>query len=109
MTKYVADKLTELLRVNPFYEICGLITDNGDVIEIANVAKHKANNYVFDTLSYYSELRELKRLNIKVVATWHSHPHCNSEPSTLDIEYFLKSEYDMVIVSFDGVRELKHA
>lgn len=108
MTTDIATKLLDIISSSKV-ELCGVITNEGTVIQIRNVAPSDLNTFIFDRADYFTTINKLKATGDYVVSTWHNHPNCDSNPSQCDMEFFERSNLDMVIVSSDGIREIKHA
>lgn len=79
-------------------ETCGFIMHNGEIIEIANVARNP-----YDT--FRMSLRQIRReVNVsKIAAIWHTHPGGDIRPGTADLEAIRLCEWGYLIVTTDAV------
>ena len=80
-------------------EICGLLVDNGYFIELVRTANKTKRGGGFSFYSKEIEFVEsaVKKLNHKIVGTFHSHPYYIAEPGESDISDAFDDEIMLVI------------
>jgi len=69
------------------WEVCGLLIDNGHFLQIKetrNLATRKGS-FVMDLREIRSLKKAAKKLDLKVIGTFHSHVTWNAEPGKTDI------------------------
>lgn len=91
-------------KVTAFYtttlpERCGVILDDGQVIELTNIATTKDTEHIF-----VIDPVELIALEDGIVGTWHTHPDQSGNLGLSDYHTFLTfSEWYHVIAGNDGL------
>jgi proteasome lid subunit RPN8/RPN11 len=94
----IASRLKSLYDPNESEERCGLILDNGDIVETPNKHEDPKSGFVIDPVS-------LLEFEDKMVGTWHTHPAQKANLSQEDYVGFLNWPSLMhFIIGVDGVR-----
>ncbi len=89
------------LQPNDAVERCGLILENGDIIEVRNVALEPENSYEMDPIGVLEYIDQ-------AIATWHTHPKGPSGLSGEDHKGFLYwPKLEHLVISPDGVRSYR--
>ena len=65
------------------YEACGFVMENGDIIEIRNVAVNRMRQFRMDCQEMVEKLIDRDDF---ITAVWHTHPGGNPNPSVKDLE-----------------------
>lgn len=99
LTKEVIEKIQYLCRQNLREEICGIITDDLEIIPIRNISSNKQSCFIFDKREYIEALKYLKENNKHIYCIYHSHPTNNPEPSKADCNFILSSKTSALIVT----------
>lgn len=85
-------------------EACGFIMENGDIIEIRNVAINPKRTFHMD---YHQMVEKLSDREDFVKGIWHTHPGGSVVPSYTDLSAIkmgaVQSHWDYWIVTADGV------
>lgn len=79
-------------------EACGILTVNLKVYPITNVSAYP-DRFVMKKSEYVTIINRIKDSGEEVLAIYHTHPLTSPVASADDLEYFKKSQYDMLIVS----------
>lgn len=79
----IKSKLAAHLKAHDTEERCGFVTQRGRVIEVRNVASDPTKAFRIDPKE------TIKWLAKGAVATWHTHPHTDSNLSGEDYSCFL--------------------
>lgn len=86
------------------HEVCGLIMENGDIIEIRNVAVNTMRQFRMDREQLVEKL--IGREDF-IYAIWHTHPGGNPNPSQRDLEAIycgaIQRNWLYLIVTSSGV------
>lgn len=86
-----------LARHKPGKERCGFVLDNGEIVEVPNVASEPENAFAIDA-------SDIVKWEGQAVATWHTHPRESSNLSNEDYRGFLNyPNLRHYIVGTDGV------
>ena len=80
MSNPIIDQLGRLWAAGR--ERCGLILDNGSVVELTNIHPHPLEAFEFD-------VEEFHRYPL-AIATWHTHPRTTGNLSIEDFHLFLQ-------------------
>lgn len=84
----LAPPICKMLKHRAFqaspHEICGFVLDDGEIIEVANVAENSMRDFQMDRMDVARRLT-LDQFS-RIFAVWHSHPKGSTVPSRKDIE-----------------------
>ena len=86
------------------FEACGFILDNGDIVEIRNVATNPERSFHMD---FHQMVEKLSGRDEYIAGIWHTHPKGTITPSHTDLHAIkigaIKPDWDYWIVTTDGV------
>ncbi len=85
-------------------EICGLLVDNGYFLELLSVKNRskKGGSFQFCQQEVQFIEKAVKKMNHKIIGTFHSHPYYIAKPSDSDIEDAFDDEVMLIIDVLDG-------
>lgn len=87
-------RLRQLARRASPLEVCGVITRQGKIIQLPNIAKvDPYNTFTMD----------LRRVTQRIAYIWHSHPGGDPDPSEQDLALLRVCPYGYLIVTSDEV------
>ena len=83
-------------------EACGYLAGSGGIIsksyELTNI-DHSPEHFSFDPSEQFQTLKEVRSINLQIIANYHSHPSTPARPSEEDIRLAYDPNISYVIVS----------
>lgn len=94
-------KLYTMAAASPLKEMCGLLTNDFEIIPIINVAQ-SGQQFIMQKSGYFRALNKLKESGQEIFAVYHSHPNNCVEASQTDIESSRKTGLNYLIITPQG-------
>lgn len=98
LSKDILTHLYTLASNSPTREICGVLTEDLQLMPVANVAKDN-QQFIMDKREFFKILNKLREENRRVLAIYHSHPNNDPTPSQADIDSSRRTGYNYLIVT----------
>lgn len=88
------------------YEACGFILENGEIVEIRNVATNPLRGFKMDRRDAIEKLSGISEF---ITGIWHTHPKGTIEPSLIDLDGIksgsVQRNWNYFIATSEGVFE----
>lgn len=101
LTKDVLSQLYKMAAASPHKEICGVLTQDLEVIPIRNIARVN-HHFILHRGDWFRLLNRLKEERRPVLAVYHSHIDGDTTPSEADIQASKRTGYDYLIITAGG-------
>lgn len=83
LTDWQRDWLQRRAKQAAPYEACGFVMDDGELIEIRNVAPHPSTQFMMDRAQMVEKLSGREE---SIAGIWHTHPGGTHHPSGTDLK-----------------------
>ena len=104
LNKEQAEQLIAQSKEGAPDEVCGILAGKDGVVEkiypMINEDK-SASSFLMQPQEQLKVMKEIRSLNLKMVAIYHSHPETKSYPSAHDVELAFYPDSSYVIISLE--------